>query len=111
VRKPKKKKSRSKSRSRDRRESFEREVYIERDRFVPVPYPVREEPQYETFRYVDAPRRHAPQRIEYREEPQRRMIEDETRIHITDREREREREREGCHDQYYDSYDHRYRRY
>jgi hypothetical protein len=34
------------------------------------------------------------------------MIEDETRIHISDRERERERER--SHDYYYDSQDDRY---
>ncbi|GAW20695.1 hypothetical protein ANO14919_102040 [Xylariales sp. No.14919] len=46
--------------------SRDREVYIERERVVPVrvavPYPVQAEPQYDTFRYVEAPRRYEPRR-------------------------------------------------
>ncbi|KAI2636030.1 hypothetical protein GGS21DRAFT_514260 [Xylaria nigripes] len=42
-----------------------REVYIERERVVPirvaVPYPVAE-PQYDTYRYVEAPPRYEPRR-------------------------------------------------
>ncbi|TGJ79382.1 hypothetical protein E0Z10_g9383 [Xylaria hypoxylon] len=46
--------------------SRDREVYIERERVVPVPvrvpvpYPVQAEPQYDTFRYIEAPRRYEP---------------------------------------------------
>jgi hypothetical protein len=48
-----------------------------------VPVPV--EPEYETFRYVQGPRRHAPPAPA--PSPPRRMIEDEhTRIHVSDRE-------------------------
>ncbi|KAI0107610.1 hypothetical protein GGR51DRAFT_516200 [Nemania sp. FL0031] len=46
--------------------SRDREVFIERERVVPVrvpvPYPVQVEPQYDTFRYVEAPRRYEPRR-------------------------------------------------
>ncbi|KAI1161383.1 hypothetical protein F5B18DRAFT_628363 [Nemania serpens] len=44
------------------------EVYVERERLVPVPvrvpvpYPVPAEPQYDTFRYVEAPRHYEPRR-------------------------------------------------
>ncbi|KAI1111335.1 hypothetical protein F5Y14DRAFT_313799 [Nemania sp. NC0429] len=44
------------------------EVYVERERLVPVPvrvpvpYPVAAEPPYDTFRYVEAPRHYEPPR-------------------------------------------------
>lgn len=90
--KPKKKKSRSKSRSKSRDRDYEHdyERVVERDHYIP--YPVRAEPQYETFRYVDAPRRWSPPQRE--PEPQRRplMLEDEHQIRIRMRDQERERE-------------------
>ncbi|KYK55551.1 hypothetical protein DCS_07514 [Drechmeria coniospora] len=67
------KSSRSRSRSHRRSTDHDREVYVERERFVPVPVPVpvRVEPRYDTYRYVEAPRRleHVP--------PRRRLVEDE----------------------------------
>ncbi len=46
--------------------SRDHEVYIERERIVPVrvpvPYPVQAEPQYDTYRYIEAPRRYEPRR-------------------------------------------------
>ncbi|KAK9778424.1 hypothetical protein AB5N19_00401 [Seiridium cardinale] len=72
----------SRSRSHSRVDSREREVYIEREKLVPVrvpvPYPVRAEPDYETFRYVDAPRRFEPRPRSHEREI---IIEDRHRRH------------------------------
>lgn len=72
------------------RHSRSREVYIEREKLVPirvpVPVPVRQEPQYDTFRYVDAPRRPSPPRIC----PPPEREDERMRIMIHDRRRERE---------------------
>ncbi|KAI8635399.1 hypothetical protein F5Y19DRAFT_10561 [Xylariaceae sp. FL1651] len=58
--------SKSSRTSRGHSHSREREVYIERERIVPVrvpvPYPVQVEPEYDTYRYVEAPRRYEPRR-------------------------------------------------
>ncbi|EFZ00208.2 hypothetical protein MAA_03985 [Metarhizium robertsii ARSEF 23] len=103
----------SRSRSRGHSHTREKEVYVERDRFVPVPVPVPVEPRYETYRYVEAPRR-------YVEPPrERKMIEDNkervTHVHVHTEDRETSRERRAyrdrdCYDrEYYDSRDY-YRR-
>ncbi|RDA89980.1 hypothetical protein CP533_0857 [Ophiocordyceps camponoti-saundersi (nom. inval.)] len=52
--------SRSRSHSHHRRVRHDKEVYVERDRFIPVPVPVPVEPRYDTFRYVEGPRRSVP---------------------------------------------------
>lgn len=70
-------------------------MYIERDRIisvpVPVPVPVPVGPKYETFRYVNAPRRLEPPSPP----PPRRFIEDDReRVVIQDRRHIHERERE-----------------
>ncbi|KAI1248357.1 hypothetical protein MGN70_009555 [Eutypa lata] len=57
--------------------SCEREVYVERERFVPVhvPYPVHEEKNdYDTFRYVEAPRRFEPRRRSTDDSDERQII-------------------------------------
>ncbi|KAI1176845.1 hypothetical protein F4777DRAFT_235422 [Nemania sp. FL0916] len=60
------KSSRSSKRHGHSRDSRDREVFIERERLVPVrstaPYTVQVEPQYDTYRYVEAPRRYEPRR-------------------------------------------------
>jgi hypothetical protein len=63
-------KSSRSSRSRSHGRVDTREVYIEREKLVPVPmpYPVRVEPDYETYRYVDAPRRYEPRRRSHERE-------------------------------------------
>ncbi|KAL3962017.1 hypothetical protein ACCO45_003540 [Purpureocillium lilacinum] len=79
--------------SHSRRETREKEVYIERDRFVPVPVPVPvcEQPRYETYRYVEPPPRRPalppppPRRRSPVEEEQQRIT-----INIDDRHRSRE---------------------
>ncbi|KAF4581169.1 hypothetical protein GQ602_007306 [Ophiocordyceps camponoti-floridani] len=55
--KPHRSRSRSRSHS-HHRERRDKEVYVERDRYIPVPVPV--EPRYETYRYVEGPRRSVP---------------------------------------------------
>ncbi|KAK7226622.1 hypothetical protein V2G26_014625 [Clonostachys chloroleuca] len=86
---PRRKRSRSRSKRRSPRESRELERVIERDHFIPVPYPVEVEPQYDTFRYVEGPRRYEPSPSP--PPPPRRAIEEDTRIRISDRERFRDR--------------------
>ncbi|RSL40623.1 hypothetical protein CEP53_013260 [Fusarium sp. AF-6] len=71
------------------RYGLDRERVIERERIVPVPVPVPVEPRYDTYRYVDGPRRLPAPSPPRRVSPPRRMIEDDrTRIFISDRERE-----------------------
>ena len=90
-----KRKSSRKPRSRSRSERRE-EVYIERERLVPVPVPVpvrerREE--YETYRYVEGPKR-----LPAPPSPVRRPPWEEDRevgVHVRVSEREREREVSG----------------
>ena len=65
-------------------------MYVERERVVPVrvpypvPYPVpvveRREPEYETYRYVEAPRRYTPSPPRVCEERERIVIEDRRTI-------------------------------
>ncbi|EMR71477.1 hypothetical protein UCREL1_1486 [Eutypa lata UCREL1] len=58
-------------------EPIDREVYVERERFVPVhvPYPVHEEKNdYDTFRYVEAPRRFEPRRRSTDDSDERQII-------------------------------------
>ncbi|RSL96524.1 hypothetical protein CDV31_013446, partial [Fusarium ambrosium] len=87
--KKKKPKSRSHSRHSHRSHDLDRERVIERERIVPVPVPVPVEPRYDTYRYVDGPRRLPAPSPPRRVSPPRRMIEDDrTRIFISDRERE-----------------------
>lgn len=88
-RKKKSHKPRSRSRSRSR-SSRREEVYIERERIVPVPVPVpvRERQEYETYRYVEGPKRlpaPSPVRRPWREEEDR-----EVGVHVRVSERERE---------------------
>lgn len=52
--KPRRRHRRPRSSASSSSSSSEREVIIERDRYIPVPVRV---PEYETFRYVEAPRR------------------------------------------------------
>ena len=73
----------SHSRSRSHVDSREREVYIERERIVPVP--VRVQPEFETFRYVDAPRRWSPP-----SPPRREVSQERERIIVEDHRRTRE---------------------
>ncbi|EGY23104.1 uncharacterized protein VDAG_04542 [Verticillium dahliae VdLs.17] len=72
--------------------SHSREVYIEREKIVPVrvpvPVPQPQQPEYETFRYVDAPRRSPPRIMPA--PPREEREEDRMRIMIHDRRRERE---------------------
>jgi hypothetical protein len=81
-----KKTSRSHSHSRSHYDERERELIIERDRYVPVP--VRRE--YETYRYVEGP----PQRryLPAPPSPPRRIEEDRERITINIEDRRRARE-------------------
>ncbi|KHN95338.1 uncharacterized protein MAM_06842 [Metarhizium album ARSEF 1941] len=93
----------SRSRSRSRSHVREKEVYVKRDRFipVPVPVPVPAESRYETYRYVEAPRRCV-------EPPrERKMIEDNqervTHVHVHTEDREASRDRRPFRDRdYYD---------
>lgn len=82
----------SRSRSRGRRASHdwerEREVYVERQTFVPV----RVQPEYETYRYVEGPRRPPAPSPPRSPPPRRRSVEGGERINILIEDRHRERE-------------------
>lgn len=85
---PSRRKRSPKRRSRSRSHSTrEKEVYIERERLIPVPVPVPVEPKYDTYRYVEGPRRYieAPP-------PQRKMITEDEREHIVVRDHRRMQE-------------------
>ncbi|KAL6791249.1 hypothetical protein GGI42DRAFT_188420 [Trichoderma sp. SZMC 28013] len=69
---------------RDVEESRDREVYIERERYIPYPVPM--EPQYKTYRYVDAPR--SPARRRASPSPPRFVEEDRERDYIRIKDRE-----------------------
>ncbi|KAK1845064.1 mg2+ transporter, partial [Colletotrichum chrysophilum] len=81
--------SHSRHGSRDRERDV-REVYVEREKLVPVrvpyPVPVPIEPRYETFRYVEG-RRYSPPRMLPPPPPPE---EERMRVTISDRRRERE---------------------
>ncbi|QPG99833.1 hypothetical protein C2857_002671 [Epichloe festucae Fl1] len=90
-------KSSKSSRSRSRGHSHsrrEKEIYIERDRFIPVPVPVPVEPEHDTFRYVEAPRRY----IEPPSPPPRRIEDRNGTTHVHIRTEDRERSGGYCRD-------------